>query len=93
MVKNEKRQQAAKKAAQKNPWIQHVKKVAQERALSYKLGLASCQESYHKKPVKVEPKRAKESLHGSAPIKHKTEKARAPVDSCKSCKGKTLHSK
>lgn len=73
MVKNEKRQAAAKKAAKKNPWIQHVKQVAKERALSYKLGLANSKDSYKKSMVKNEPKRGKESLHGAAPIKKREE--------------------
>lgn len=88
MVKNERRQEAAKKAAKRNPWIQHVKQVAKERALTYKLGLASCKENYKKKPIKSEPSRGKESLQGAAPIKNKVEKVRAPMDECKVCKQK-----
>lgn len=48
MVKNEKRQLAAQKAAKKNPWIQHVKQIALDRALSYKMGLATSKSTYKK---------------------------------------------
>lgn len=60
MVKNEKRVAAAKKAAKKNPWIQHVKALAKEKKL--KLDKIRQPESKTK---------SKERLQGAAPIKLK----------------------
>lgn len=75
MVKNEKRQAAARKAASKNPWVQHVKNCAKEKALSYKQGLQSCRETYKKGSKKDSTSSSSRTLAGAAPIKAKIDKA------------------
>lgn len=55
----ERRKKAAKKAAKKNPWIEHVKDVMDEEGISYKEALKVASETYTKtrKAKKVAPKK------------------------------------
>jgi hypothetical protein len=86
MVKNERRVLSAKKAAEKNPWIAHVKKCAKERTLSYKQGLKVCKQTYSSTASSKKSGKGEAKLNGAAPIKSKIEKAVLFGDSSNSSK-------
>lgn len=83
MVKNERRVLSAKKAAEKNPWINHVKKCAKDRTISYKQGLKICKQNYLRQTNQNKRQKHEPKLNGSAPIKAKIEKAVLYGDSSK----------
>lgn len=73
MVKNENRVRAAKKAAKKNPWIQHVKKLAQERMQAYKSSLQSAKQTYQT-PTKTAKKKIEKQQVESTSQKQNSKK-------------------
>lgn len=70
MVKGEILLENRKKALSKNKWVEHVKKLAKKKTLTFKDSLSAAKETYHKKNLTKAPK-----VKAITPSPKKTKKA------------------
>jgi hypothetical protein len=70
MVKGEILLQNRKKALSKNKWVEHVKKLAKKKTMTFKDSLVAAKETYHKRNTSKSPKT---KIH--APHSKKTKQA------------------